>query len=170
MARWKLNTPHYLNVEGTEWEQTETPLHGGKQMRKRYTVPRLLDPKDPDCQNRDGEVVVCFVGQGQRTDIEFQGPPTPDMEPLDDEARLISEEMQSQWVHPIESLEGNGYGGALIASFEAQIDALLKKKAAEPVSVSAGQVDPDDFAKLQEQVAALMARNAELEDAKGRRA
>src|SRR6516164_5357111 len=99
MARWKLLASHYLNVPGTEWEQRETPRETGKEVRKRYFIPRLLNIEDPGDwtekyrndlgQVFGGDIIVCFAGRGQPKDIVFEGLPTPDMEPLDEEAEAI---------------------------------------------------------------------------------
>ena len=44
MARWKLMTPHYLNVDGEEWEYQETDRQTGRPRGTKFRVPRLLDP------------------------------------------------------------------------------------------------------------------------------
>ena len=49
MARWKLMTPHYLNVEGETWEYTENDRQTGRPKRVQFPVPRLLDIRDPSC-------------------------------------------------------------------------------------------------------------------------
>lgn len=165
MARWKLTTPHYLNVPGTEWEYKETDRSTGKQGRKVFEVPLLLHPDDPTQQNRDGEVIVCYEGKGSARDHVFVGPPTPDMEPLDDEAQAISDRERHKWRHPIEGefTGDGGYARGMLADFEKQIADLQAGIAAKPAApVSAGGVSAEDFAKLQEQVASLMAANAEL--------
>lgn len=108
--RWKLMCPHYLNLAGgTEWEYVE--VSGGKSRRHKYLVPRHLDPRDPGdwnsrwgqrstggvVGNEEGEVVVCHPGQGQPGDYEFVGDPSPDMMPLDDEAKALSESFADRW-------------------------------------------------------------------------
>lgn len=169
MARWRLMQPHYLNVPGTEWEYKEVDRTSGKQGRKVYVVPLHLHPENPSDHNYPGEIIV---GQGKTAspkDIIFIGEPTPDMEPLDDEAQKITDACKPKWQHPIESLPGN-YSASLISNLEKQIaQAIAGQPKVE--NVSAKGVSVDDFAKLQEQVAALMARNAELEAAQpaGRR-
>jgi len=107
MARWRLSTSHYLQIPGTEWEQMEKDQLTGREVRKRYTVPRLLDVDDPTSWNYHtrnprgeiiaGEVVVCYEGKGQPQDIVFIGDPSPDMIPLDDEAREISRKLEPRW-------------------------------------------------------------------------
>lgn len=106
MARWKLQVAHYLRVPGTAWEQVETDRETGRQRRKAYPVPMLLDPKDPQCWSHrpgqghvtkggsswdEGQIIVAYEGKtNDSRDIIFEGDPTPDMDPLDDEAREIS--------------------------------------------------------------------------------
>lgn len=164
MAKWRLTAAHYLNVPGTEYEYKETDRTSGKQLKQVYQVPLLLDPKDPTCCNRDGDCIVVR-GTAGRFEFEFIGDPTPDMEPLDDEAREISASFADRWKHPIDSLPANGddYGSALIKAFERQMKDLIKLGAAQPAQpLSENSVSVEDFKALQEQVAALMAQNAEL--------
>lgn len=165
MAKWRLTAAHYLNVPGTEWEYKETDRTSGRQARKVFEVPMLLDPKDPTVCNRDGDCIVVQGVEPGRGEHLFVGEPTPDMEPLDDEASAISAKFQSKWRNPIDSLPSNGedYGSALVKAFERQISELIKSGAAAPAQpVSAGSVSVEEFKQLQEQVAALMAQNAEL--------
>src|SRR5215467_7186330 len=92
MARWKLMVPHYLMTNpATEWEHKETSRETGKQSRVIYKVPRYLDPKDPSDWTDREDVVVCDGKNPGRGDIIFLGEPTPDMEPVDDEAKKISQ-------------------------------------------------------------------------------
>lgn len=106
MARWKLMKAHYIRVgdpSDTQWEYVET-THTGKKGRHIFDVPRYLDPDAPGDKNDGDDVVVCLPGKGERKDYVWPGPPTPDMEPLDEEAEKITAEMKQQWLHPIESL------------------------------------------------------------------
>jgi hypothetical protein len=106
--------PHYLNVlrlaDGTEgeWVHEETNRTTGRMARKTYKVPCLLDTNNPQDYNDPEGIIVCFPDKGERTDIAFVGNPTPDMEPLDDEAEEISAKMRDKWDHPIDSLPANG--------------------------------------------------------------
>lgn len=102
MARWQLMNPHYLKVPGTEWEYKETDMGSGRQGRKIFEVPLYVDPASD--VNRDGDCIVCWPGKGERGDIEFVGPPTPDMKPLDKEAEAETEKWREKWEHPIDSL------------------------------------------------------------------
>lgn len=171
MARWRLTEKHYLRVPGTEWERNETDTRTGKALRHRYEVGCYLDPDSPMDQNYPGEIIVCHEGTGQRNDIIFVGPPTMGMEPLDDEAEAISNSLREKWAHPVDSLPATGgdYNDALIKTFERQMNEIVEgiKKGAG-VAVAVPSVSAEEFKTLQDQVAALMARNAELE-AKPRR-
>lgn len=164
MARWRLLNAHYLNVPGTEWEYKEIS-NAGKQARRVAPVPLFLDPKDQaDWNYRDtGDIIVCNGNNPQSRDIIFEGPPTPDMEPLDEEAQAISDKHKASWIHPIESLSGQGYSQSLLNNFEAQLAAAIAGQPAKPTVVKG--VDPAEFEAVKQQLAALIARNAELEAA-----
>jgi hypothetical protein len=152
MARWRLMNPHYLNIldpdtnEPTKWEYSESDRTTGKARRKAFNVPQLLDPKDPSLCNRDGDLVVCQEGKGQLGDIVFFGSPTPDMEPMDEEAETISESLKAKWAHPIETLPANGgmndaeatFMKNMMAAFAAQVGAT---PAVPNTSVSQEQYD-----------------------------
>jgi len=108
MARWRLSTSHYLSVENNEWEYNETDRATGKQLRTRIKVPLQLDINDPNCwnvtfRNPRGEIVAGEVIVAHRTDashaddIIFAGDPTPDMIPLDDEAKAVSAKFAKRW-------------------------------------------------------------------------
>jgi hypothetical protein len=128
MARWKLIEAHYLfTVDPVEWEYNETNRSTGKQVRKRFHVPRFLDPKDPgdwtntwgNRDNQDGEIIVCLPDKGEKGDIAFTGDPTPSMIPVDDEAIAISKSFEHQWSYKPESAEIT-YSQSLVDRFEAE--------------------------------------------------
>lgn len=126
MARWRLLQPHYLKTEDEIYEYKETNRDTGRQATKKYEVPRLFDPNNPADCDRNGECIVCHKGKGQRGDFVFFGPPTPDMEPLDDEAKKISAEWEKKWERPIESLPGD-FSQSLISEFEKKmLEAAVK--------------------------------------------
>ena len=112
MARWKLMTSHYLHVDGEEWEYTENDRVSGRPRRIKFKVPRLLDINDPTCWtnkwgsqgNEDGEIIVCYSGKGDSHDIVFYGDPTPDMVPVDDEAKEISAGLAARWNYKPDAL------------------------------------------------------------------
>lgn len=158
MARWRLTQKHYLNVPGNSWEHKEV-TNEGKNLRKLFTVPMFLDPEDPSDCNRDGIIVVAHEGKGLPGDIIFTGPPTPDMEPMDEEAQAISDKERPNWKAPVESLPGN-YGGAIQAGLEKQLEALMK---IQPAAQSLSGVSREEFDQLKEQLAQLAGRNSELE-------
>jgi len=135
MARWKLVEAHYLQtVDPVEWEYSEVNRSTGKQVRKRFHVPRLLDPKDPsdwttrwgDRDNSDGEVIVCLPGKGEKGDIEFLGDPTPGMSPIDNEAIELSKSFETQWSYKPETAEVT-YSQSLVDKFEAEKSDLEAK-------------------------------------------
>lgn len=161
MARWRLAAPHYLKVPGTVWRYAETDRTTGEEHMQVFDVPRLLDPSDPKHQNKQGEIVVCDGNNPQPGDRIFEGSPTPDMVPLDAEAEAISAEWAPKWKHPIDTLPSNGdYGSALLERLEKQLTEVMRQGGA--VSPQTAGVPVEDFRALQEQVAALMAQNAEL--------
>jgi hypothetical protein len=160
MARWKLNVAHYLNVPGTEWEQKEIDQQTGKQARKIYPVPMYLDPKDKADLNypQDDMIVVALQGTAhQPRDIIFTGDPTPDMEPLDDEAEKLSEKRRPFWSHPIEDLPGSGhsYAEARMQEFEGQIAAIIAKQGTPRDSATVSRLEAE-VTRLSKLVETLM--------------
>lgn len=164
MARWRLTAKHYLNVPGTTWRHEETSRETGERQETLFPVPKYLDPDDPKFCDRNGDLIVCHEGKGQRGDTTFIGSPTPDMEPLDDEAEAITAPLRARWEHPIEGLPAQGdFSQSLFAMFQKQLDTASCNAPTIP-NISAG-VDPKAFEELQNQMAAVMAKNAELEAA-----
>jgi len=173
MARWRLTAAHYLKIKDTRWRYEETDRETGERVEQVYDVPRFLDPSNPrDCRSA-GDCIVSFPEGAQRGDwilIDEKQMPTPDMEPLDADAEAITTEMQKHWTHPMEDMPSQGGFNqtALLEGLEKQLTAAFanasKAIGTQPVSLKG--VDPDEFKQLQEQVAALMARNAELEAGK----
>lgn len=168
--RWRLTNPHYLRVaelpDGTriEWEHKETSRESGRTVRKLYSVPMLLDPKDPSDHNYPGEIIVTREVDGAHLmarDIVFFGDPTPEMEPLNEAAEAISSGLRSKWEHPIETLPTNGgmdpgeraYMENMMSEFAKQIgQALPKANIAVP---------EDETTALKERLARLEALIAE---------
>lgn len=153
-----------------EWEHTETDRDSGRQLRKRFSVPVLVDPAKPGNSqvppNRDGEYVVAYAGSEERGDIVFTGEPTVDMEPLDEEAEEISRRLASKWKHPIESLQAQGgLGEVLLQDLQKQLESAIRGAAqavAQPSTSLAG-VSTEAFAALQAQVALLAQQNLDLQ-------
>lgn len=169
MARWKLTDSHYLAVEGTEWEYKEQNRETGRQARKVYEVPLHLDPKNPADHNypRDEAIIVTNkYNPAYPRDYVFRGTPTPDMEPMDDEAQAISDAERKNWIHPIEALNMT-YSESRLSEFERGIAELLAKgvpaMTSKPQTTSLSGINPEAFEKMQQQIATLMERNAELE-------
>lgn len=159
MARWKLLAAHYLNTDPPmEWESKEIDRNTGRQARKVFKVPRLLEPKDPADHNYPelGAIVVCDGNNPGPRDIIFLGEPTADMEPIDAEAKKITQGYidSGKWKKPEEGMD---YGETLIKSFMAKMDQIQ----IQPVSVNS--IDPKAFADLQDQVKALLEQNAKLQ-------
>lgn len=94
--RWELMTDHYIDTDQKcEWEHNETDLQTGRALRKRYPVPTYLDKG----------TIVCQAGKGQRGDVTILGDPTPDMMPLDDEARDLSATFEGRWAYKPDTAE-----------------------------------------------------------------
>lgn len=161
MARWRLTAKHYLPVPGTEWEQKETDRDTGRTLRKVYPVPRYIDPDDPaDWTDRSQQIVIVtnVENSSNPRDIYFTGEPTPDMEPVDDEAEAISAKLRQKWDHPIESLPANGGMNPQEQAFMQTMMAAFSQQA-----VAVPPVEDKRIAELQEQMAALLKSNAELQ-------
>lgn len=129
MARWKLATSHYLNTNDTEWEYTENDRATGRPIRKRFPVPRLLDPRiaadwnyswGPK-DNLEGEIIVCLEGRGEPKDYVFSGDPTPDMIPMDDEAKEISASFEHHWSYKPDDDTPGQYSQSLVDKFQSDM-------------------------------------------------
>lgn len=166
MARWKLVTPMYLNCLGnaaTTWEYKEIDRSTGRERRKTVPVPRYLDINDPgdwtwrdplsNRDNQNGEIVVCHLGKGDASDIEFDGDPTPDMIPVDDEAKQISASFAEHWRYKPE--------GSEISYSQSMLDKFMAEKAeleARPATVEVAGMGEllASFAAMQAQNQALL--------------
>lgn len=165
MARWKLINAHYLNVPGTEWEQRETDAQTGKSARKVYLVPLLLDPNNLADQTppKSGETIVAHAdGKHERWDVIFEGPPTPEMEPLDEEAEAITEACRPSWVHPVETLNANGpqYDQQTLQMMESFAKAIGEQFNAAMANKSMANVSQEEFDTMKKQLAALLAERS----------
>ena len=164
-ARWRLVEAHYLNVqmpdgERVEWEYQETNRINGKSVRKRYDVPMLLDPKDRSCWNYPEEIIVSNKPGGN--DIVYVGPPTPGMEPLNDEAERITHAESPKWAHPINDM-GSTYGEDLFQKLTRQLEAVMAhtpipKADATPVGV----LTVEQAAELDRQMRKMQQENEQL--------
>ena len=134
MARWKLISSHYLNVPDEEWEYSETDRKTGRPKKRKFAVPRLLDINDPTCWtnrwggqgNEEGEIIVCYEGSGEDRDQIFTGDPTPEMIPVDDEAREISAKFERIWKYkPEEAMVSHSQ--SLVDQFQIEMAELRTK-------------------------------------------
>lgn len=145
MARFRLKDKHYLRVPGTEWEQKETDRATGKQARKVYPVPLYLDPDQPADQNYPDEIIVTLKPDPAfPRDIPFEGPPTFDMEPLDEEARAAIKKlgrrqlpfdelpmtMSESMLQKFESELSSGQPDSRVDALQAELAELKKQIAA----------------------------------------
>lgn len=160
MARFRLISSHYINVDqlpdGTkiEYEHKETARESGRTVRRLFAVPMLLDPRDPADHNYPGEIIVATAQSRQYpNDIIFQGDPTQEMEPLDDEAEAIMAPLRDKWAHPIDSMPLNGG--------MSEGEAAFMKRMMETFAGTAKQantaVPTEDVSELKERLAKLEA-------------
>ena len=164
MARWKVTAKHYIHAtqygQPTEWERQETNTDTGRLFRKAYKVPMYIDPEDKFCINKhEGICVVARPGSEKPGDILFEGPPTMDMEPLDDEARAETEAEKHKWVDPINSLPaaiGEDFGRSLLEALSAQLDQVGRS----PQNLSLRGAPNDEIAQMK----AMMVKQQELID------
>jgi len=169
MARFRLRCGHYLNIidnysgEQVEWIYEETDRTTGRTNRKKYHVPMLLDAET---------IVTTKADKAFPNDTVFFGDPTPDMEPLDEEAEALIESLKSKWIHPIDTLPVNGgmneqekaFMATMMESFAKQVGAALP---AQPQAI--GSVSREEFEALQKQLADLMSDKKSDPAAAGRR-
>lgn len=164
--RWRLLAPHYINVptlpDGTrvEWEHKETNRDSGRAVRKLYPVPMLLNPEDPNDCNYPGEIIVSQEAEGAyfvRQDLLFMGPPTRDMEPLNEAAEIITEQYKARWVHPIETLPANGGMNAQEQAFMENMMKAFAKEVGATTSVPNTSVPREQYDELAERLAKLEA-------------
>ncbi len=162
MARWKLLQPHYLNLPGTKWEYTENDRATGKPVRRQFDVPTFLHPETPgDWNDRNGEEGIIVVSNKQDNahpkDYLYIGAPTPDMEPLDDEASAISAKLAPGWSHAINDLPSQGgYSQSLLDNLQTQA-AAAQSKTGEAVAAQA-----EGMKEILATMAAMMKQNQEL--------
>jgi hypothetical protein len=153
MARWQLRHNHYLPVEGVFYEHVETANSTGESVRMRYPVPRYLDITDPKCWTEfihgpdgkpvDGKVVICNGVGAKGRDIIYKGDPTPDMDPLDDEAREISDSFRERWSVQSFDVPGQSYAEKILIEMQSK-------------SVDEAQPSKAQFNQLLEQNAAMI--------------
>lgn len=149
MARWKVTAKHYIHAtqygQPTEWERQEINGDTGRMFRKAYKVPMLIDPEDPYCINKhEGICVVAREGSERPGDIIFEGPPTADMEPMDDAAQAETDAEKHKWVNPIDGLPselGQELGKQILDALSRQMDSAGNTKAASLKGATSSDVD-----------------------------
>lgn len=158
--RWQLMQPHHLNVPGTEWEYTETS-RDGKPIRHKFNVPALLDPRDPADHNyRDVGIIVAHAPSDEGPkDIIFVGEPTPDMMPLNDEARAITKQLEPKWLKTVADIPGVDLADRLMAVFQAQ---AMNVQQGQAPNGSVTGVSQEAFNALQSQFQELLKQNTAL--------
>lgn len=161
MARWKLLQPHYLNIPGTTWEYRETDRTTGRPIRREFPVPTFLHPEDASYWNyktspEEGYIAVATKPSDEfPKDLIFSGSPTPDMEPLDDEARAITDSLKSKWGDgPIEGLPAQGgYSQSLLDNLQRQAAEAQTKP--QPAAI-------EGMTELLSTMAAMIKQNTEI--------
>lgn len=161
MARWQLTEPHYLNTLDSKWEFETKNRTTGRSERKQFKVPTHLDPNiegDWNYQDRignnlvDGRIIVCYEGKGEPKDIIFEGPPTPGMLPLDDEAKEISAKFD--WI-PTAGLDEN-------SQFNSFAQQTLIKLTEELKSTAATSPQVEGMAEFMKTMAQMMQTQTEI--------
>lgn len=165
MARFKLTAAHYLNIPGNDWEYKEVDRTTGKEKRHLRPVPTYLHPEDPSTWNyiterlpngqiADGSIIVSTKEDSNfPKDLIFIGAPTMDMEPLDDEAKVLIAELQGKWKHPIDSLPGN---------FAEQLPMLWQQQIENAKQAVAPNISTKELDDLRRQNNSLAEQLAEL--------
>lgn len=176
MARWRLTQKHYLKVEGTEWEYKET-TNSGRAIKKVFPVPMFLDPDYPfDCnypreareQDRN-EIIVAHKAGALPHDYIFEGPPTPDMIPLDDGAKTISAGFALQWGSPPAESGDEGYTGKLLSQLTETLQSF--NASAKPSgAVSESSIIAEMQAQMKQLIEMNMALMGKIEAPLARRA
>lgn len=162
MARWQLTEAHYLNTKDTKWEFETKSRTTGRSERKQFIVPTHLDPNiESDWNYRDnigtnmvdGRIVVCWPGKGEPNDIEFEGPPTPGMLPLDDEAKV--ESAKFEW-KPTAGLDENSQFNSFAQQTLIKLTEDLRSTAATPAAPIEGMTE------FMKSMAAIMKMQTEI--------
>jgi phosphatidate phosphatase PAH1 len=155
MARWKLACAHYLNLtDSAKWEYSEVDRQTGRPKKRVFNVPTLLDPQDPASWNNvvgrdDGEIIVTNDPNSDNRDYIFIGKPTPDMIPLDDEAKKQSSELATY----VPNQEGQN-GDALIQSFQAEME-KIRETQSQPQKI-------EGVSELLTAITQMMAQNQQM--------
>lgn len=170
MAKWRLTSDHYLNVvcdeygEKIDYEYSETDQQTNRVRRRSWDVPMLIG-REKIVTNKQ-EDFDAFGGDTRERPVLFKGDPTPDMQPIDEEAKAISAKLQPKWRHAIESLPTtyNGdYSASLIAGFEKLLtQAAAQQKPVELPNTPAPNISNERLDAMQKQIEQLMEMNMRL--------
>jgi hypothetical protein len=181
MARWRLSGPHYLNVKGTAWEYNEIDRITGRPKRTQFPVPLYMNPNYEDDLKSFGQgegpverwnIIVSDGNNPGPKDIVFTekdgspGLPTPEMEPLDDEARELSAKLSKRLNTPI--VEGQSYSAKLEELFIDQMTELKNGMRAAPQAEGMTQF-METMAAMMKQQTEILAMLAAKQPAEGKR-
>lgn len=165
--QWRLRQPHYLNVPGTQWEQTEVSRETGKQHRQSYAVPMLLNPNDAADCDRNGEIIVYKMVEGGKPPRgqahEFIGDPTPEMEPMNEEAEAISATFAEKWgkaFDTFQTADGGDFTERLLSGIQRALDKATINNGGIPQAKALPTVSIEEFDALKEQLADLQSKLA----------
>ncbi len=117
----------------------------------------FLEPKDPADHNYPGEIIVAHAVDGchnLRQDYVFTGPPTQEMEPLNEEAEAITESCRHGWIHPVDTMPANGGMTTAESAFMQKMMEVFEKIASPH---AAPKVDSNEVSDLKERLARLEA-------------
>ena len=147
MARWKLTEAHYLKVPGTKWEYTETNRVTGRPMRTQFDVPLYISPHDDGDlkefgQPPNGDIVVTNAPDGKfPKDVEFLGPPSVGMVPLDDEAKAQTAVLEKRGLSVTQGLDSEDQNASYVnRMLSGLIDQMTDMKVA-PQAPAPGMVE-----------------------------
>lgn len=177
MATWRLTGKHYLNVtipddpdNPIEWIYEETDTRSGRRIRKRYKVPLYMNPDEPSYYHVNGELYVAKEGKvpPMKGALLFDGDPTPDMDPMDDEAEAISASCKAKWTAPMGETafpgQGGNFGDKLLAQLSEQLAAVMANSPLPKAAVGGvGVITAEQFGELQRQLTELAESNAALQ-------
>lgn len=156
--QWRLLKAHYLNVPGTFWEQTEISRDSGKQARKNHAVGLLLNPDDAADCDRNGEIIVYHLIDGATPPRgqchQFIGDPTPEMEPINDEASAISASLKGKWDKAFDTFQtanDGDFSEKLLNGLQKALDKASQSGGLPPTEV----VPLSEFNELKAQLAAI---------------
>jgi len=145
-------------------------------MRKAYPVPLHLDPKNPADWNykpsgvghvslggasfAEGAIVVAHAdGKHESRDIIFEGPPTPGMEPIDDEAKELSAGIK--WRDPMDSAYTEmSFAEKMLADLQGQMAEALTQVGA--VRAAPADAVISEMRETMNMMAQLMTQNTQL--------